>query len=206
MSDNSKKVGIIGGTFDPIHMGHLIVAETAREAYELDEVLFIPSGLSYMKSNVLDKKTRVTMTGIAIESNPHFALSTIEVDRDGNSYSYETIAELKKHHPNTQYYFIVGADSLFDMEKWMHPEKIFSECIILAAIRSGNTEEEFSEQIEHLKNEYGADIRLIPTTSLDISSTDIRKKVAEGRSIQYLVPFKVKDYIEKNNIYKEDVL
>lgn len=206
MSDNSKKVGIIGGTFDPIHMGHLIIAETARETYGLDEVLFIPSGLSYMKSNVLDKKTRVTMTGIAIESNPHFALSTIEVDRDGNSYSYETIAELKKHHPNTEYYFIVGADSLFDMEKWKHPEKIFSECIVLAATRSGSTEEEFRAQMQYLTEQYGADIRLIPTASLDISSTDIRKKVTEGRSIQYLVPFKVKEYIEKNNIYKEDVL
>lgn len=205
MSDNSKKVGIIGGTFDPIHMGHLIVAETAREAYNLDEVLFIPSGVSYMKSNVLDKKTRVTMTGIAIESNPHFALSTIEVDRDGNSYSYETIEELKRHNPDTEYYFIVGADSLFDMEKWMHPEKIFSECIILAAIRTGNTEEEFAEQIKYLTDLYHADIRLIPTKSLDISSTDLRNKVANGQSIQYLVPYKVKDYIEKNNIYKQDV-
>lgn len=199
-----KKVGIMGGTFDPIHMGHLIIAETAREAFDLEEILFIPSGVSYMKSNVLDKKTRVTMTGIAIEDNPHFALSTIEVDRDGNSYSYETIAELKKHNPDTEYYFIVGADSLFHMEKWMHPDKIFSECVILAAIRSGSTAEEFAAQIEHLREIYKADIRMIPTKSLDLSSTAIREKAENGSSIHYLVPDKVREYIEKNNIYREN--
>ena len=199
-----KKVGIMGGTFDPIHMGHLIIAETAREAFDLEEILFIPSGVSYMKSNVLDKKTRVTMTGIAIEDNPHFALSTIEVDRDGNSYSYETIAELKKHNPDTEYYFIVGADSLFHMEKWMHPDKIFSECVILAAIRSGSTAEEFAAQIEHLREMYKADIRMIPTKSLDLSSTAIREKAENGSSIHYLVPDKVREYIEKNNIYREN--
>lgn len=199
-----KKVGIMGGTFDPIHMGHLIIAETAREAFDLEEILFIPSGVSYMKSNVLDKKTRVTMTGIAIEDNPHFALSTIEVDRDGNSYSYETIAELKKHNPDTEYYFIVGADSLFHMEKWMCPEKIFSECVILAAIRSGSTAEEFNAQIEYLKESYKADIRMVPTKSLDISSTAIREKAERGSSIQYLVPDKVREYIDKNNIYRND--
>ena len=199
-----KKVGIMGGTFDPIHMGHLIIAETAREAFDLEEILFIPSGVSYMKSNVLDKKTRVTMTGIAIEDNPHFALSTIEVDRDGNSYSYETIAELKKHNTDTEYYFIVGADSLFHMEKWMCPEKIFSECVILAAIRSGSTAEEFNAQIEYLKESYKADIRMVPTKSLDISSTAIREKAERGSSIQYLVPDKVREYIDKNNIYRND--
>ena len=199
-----KKVGIMGGTFDPIHMGHLIIAETAREAFALEEILFIPSGVSYMKSNVLDKKTRVTMTGIAIEDNPHFALSTIEVDRDGNSYSYETICELKKHNPDTEYYFIVGADSLFHMEKWMHPEKIFSECIILAAIRSGSTADEFKEQIDYLKETYHADIRMIPTKSFDLSSTAIREKAEKGYSIQYLVPDKVREYIEKNHIYRAE--
>lgn len=200
--NSSKRVGIMGGTFDPIHMGHLIIAETAREAFELDEILFIPSGISYMKSNVLDKKTRVTMTGIAIEDNPYFALSTIEVDRDGNSYSYETITELKKNNPNTKYYFIVGADSLFHMQKWKNPEKIFEECTILAAIRSGSTPEEFDAQIAHLKEQYHADIRLIPTKSLDISSTAIREKAEKGGSIQYLVPDKVREYIAKNNIYQ----
>lgn len=199
---NAKKVGIMGGTFDPIHMGHLIVAETAREAFDLDEILFIPSGISYMKSNVLDKKTRVTMTGIAIEDNPYFALSTIEVDRDGNSYSYETLEELKKYNQDTEYYFIVGADSLFQMQKWKNPDKIFKECTILAAIRAGSTPEEFDAQIAHLEEEYHADIRLIPTQSLDISSTAIREKAEKGGSIQYLVPDKVREYIEKNNIYK----
>ena len=112
MNETKKKVGIMGGTFNPIHLGHLIIAEEAFEAYDLDEVLFVPSGISYMKdpSEVLDAKKRVHMTGLAIEDNPHFALSTIEIDRDGNSYSYETLETLRKQNPNTEYYFLVGAD------------------------------------------------------------------------------------------------
>ena len=124
-----KRVGIMGGTFNPIHLGHLILAENAYEELQLDEVLFVPSGNPYMKdcSQVLDAKTRIDLVGEAIEDNSHFALSRIEVDRGGNSYSYETIAALKKDNPDTEYFFMVGADSLFMMDKWMCPEKIFGE-------------------------------------------------------------------------------
>ena len=139
MSETKKKVGIMGGTFNPIHLGHLIIAEEAFEAYNLDEVLFVPSGISYMKDplEVLDAKKRVHMTGLAIEDNPHFALSTIEIDRDGNSYSYETLETLRKQNPNTEYYFLVGADTLFALETWKHPEILLPSCTILVAVRNG---------------------------------------------------------------------
>ena len=106
-----KKVGILGGTFNPIHIGHLILAEQAYDEYKLDEILFIPTGISHFKDPnvVLDKKKRISMTGGAIDDNPHFALSTIETDRPGNSYTYETLEELKRVNPDTEYYLIVGA-------------------------------------------------------------------------------------------------
>ena len=120
MCESVKKVGIMGGTFDPIHNGHLVIAQAALDTMNLDEVLFIPSGTPYLKdlTTVLSKKERVSMTGLAIEDNPGFALSTIEIDREGNSYSYETLEELKKQNPDVEYYFILGADSLLYLEKW----------------------------------------------------------------------------------------
>lgn len=196
-----KKVGIMGGTFNPIHMGHLILAENAHEHLNLDEILFVPSGKPYMKEHVLDSKTRIHMTGIAIEDNPHFALSTIEVDRDGNSYSYETIKTLKENHPGTEYYFIIGADSLFVMDKWMHPELIFQQCGIAVVCREGYREKEIKEQINILVQKYQAKVEILPARSIDISSTVIRDRIRDKRSIRYMVPEKVRTYIEKNSIY-----
>ncbi|MGL5260148.1 MAG: nicotinate-nucleotide adenylyltransferase, partial [Lachnospiraceae bacterium] len=184
-----KRVGIMGGTFNPIHLGHLILGENAYEELELDEILFVPSGNPYMKNyvDVLDTKTRITMTGDAIEDNPHFALSTIEVDRDGNSYSYQTIETLKENNPNTDYYFIIGADSLFLMENWMHPEKIFPEVTIAVAVRGEYDHEKLDQKIEELKEKYKGTIVKLSCRSVDISSTNIRKRVKEGKSIRYMV-------------------
>lgn len=199
-----KKVGIMGGTFNPIHLGHMLVAENAYETFGLDEILFVPSGIPYMKEDVLDAKTRITMTGIAIEDNSHFALSTIEVDRDGNSYSYETIRDLKKENPNVEYSLIVGADSLLQMDKWKCPEKIFEEAPVLVAVRHGYPEEEVKQQIEALTDKYHAEIHLLPIRCIDISSTAIRDKVRKHQSIRYMVHYRVIEYIEKNHIYWHD--
>jgi len=198
----TKKVGIMGGTFNPIHLGHMIVAQNAHQSYNLDEVLFVPSGIPYMKEDVLDAKTRITMTGIAIEDNSAFALSTIEVERGGNSYSYETIADLKKANPTTEYYFIVGSDSLFMMDKWKNPEKIFEEVPVLVAPRLGYSEEQLNEKIAELTEKYHADIRVLPMNCVDISSTAIREKVREHKSIRYLVHYRVVEYIEKHHLYQ----
>lgn len=198
----NKKVGIMGGTFNPIHLGHLIMAEAAVETYDLDEILFIPSGTSYLKENVMDAKTRITLTGVAIEDNPKFALSTLEVDRGGNSYSYETLSDLKKENPNTEYYFIAGADSIFQIEKWMHPEKIFENCIIIAAIREGFSREAFEAQVIFLTKKYNADIRVLPARVVDITSTNIRELIKNNQSFRYMVHQNVHDYIEKHKIYQ----
>ena len=204
MSENKKRVGIMGGTFNPIHLGHLIIAEAAYEAYNLDEVLFVPSGVSYMKdqSEILDAKKRVHMTGLAIEDNPHFALSTIEIDRDGNSYSYETLETLRKQNPNTEYFFLVGSDTLFALETWKHPEILLPSCTILVAVRDGVPMEKMQEHAKYLAEKFGGSIKLLTTPNIEISATDIRSRLAANRDVKYFVPDSVLEFIHKYDLYK----
>lgn len=206
MSERKKRVGIMGGTFNPIHIGHLIIAEEAYEAYDLDEVLFVPSGISYMKdqSEILDAKKRVHMTGLAIEDNPHFALSTIEIDRDGNSYSYETLETLRKQNPNTEYFFLVGSDTLFALETWKHPEILLPACTILVAVRDGVPMEKMREHADYLEKKFGGSIELLTTPNIEISATDIRNRIAQNRPVKYFVPDAVLAFIQKNDLYKKN--
>ena len=121
-----RRVGIMGGTFNPVHMGHLLLAENAYSMFSLDEILFIPSGCSYMKdqTEILDGATRLHMTRLSIADNPHFSLSLAEMDQDGYTYTYHTLETLKREHPDTDYYFIIGADSLFNLHTWKNPERV----------------------------------------------------------------------------------
>lgn len=121
-----KKIGIMGGTFNPIHMGHLLLAEQAKESFCLDQVLFIPSGCPYMKDQreVADKYMRLEMARLAIADNPAFQLSAMEVEREGDSYTFETLAALREKEAEADFYFIAGADSIFDMERWKNPEAV----------------------------------------------------------------------------------
>ena len=142
-----KRTGIMGGTFNPIHMGHLIIAEKAREQFNLDEVLFLPSGVPYMKDcrEVLPGKIRMEMTALAIQGNPFFAVSAMEVEREGRTYTYETLEKLREQNPDTEYYFILGADSLWKIETWRKPERIFAACHILAAVRDDKSSEDMEK-------------------------------------------------------------
>ncbi len=189
-------------------MAHLIIAEIAREEAGLDDILFIPSGCSYLKdaSDILPAKDRIHMTGLAIEDNSHFALSTIEIDRGGNSYTCDTLLELKHRYPDQEYYLIVGADNLFTMEEWKDPEVIFGNAKILAAVRGSKKRADMEEKIAELKEKYHADITLLHVSHVDISSSLIREKIAQGLSIRYMLPEKVREYIIKNHFYeKKDV-
>ena len=199
-----KKVGIIGGTFNPIHLGHLILAEHAYSEYGLDEILFIPTGISHLKDPniVLDKKIRIAMIGGAIEDNPHFALSTIETDRPGNSYTYETLEELKRLNPDTDYYLIVGADALFQMDQWMHPEIIMKDAKILVAVRKGQSLKDLEDKAKEMEDKYGARIFILNTPYIDISSTEIRERIKQGKSVRYMIAEHTLKYIERNELYR----
>lgn len=204
MNSPSKKIGIMGGTFDPIHYGHLILAQNALETFGLDDILFIPSGTPWLKEStkVLSKNKRVSMTGIAIEDNPRFALSTIEIDREGNSYSYETVNELKRIDPDAAYYFIMGADSLLKLESWKCPDLLMKECTILAAVRDDCDQTALKKQIAYLTEKYEADIEILSAPRIDISSTQIREMIADGKSVRYMMPDNVIAFIRKNHLYE----
>lgn len=201
-----KKVGIMGGTFNPIHNGHLLLAEQAREYCGLDKITFIPSGNSYMKDkdNILDSSFRLAMTALAIENNPDFSLSAIEIERGGNTYTCDTLRELRTVSPGTEYYFIMGADNLFSVEYWKNPQEILSDCILVAAMREGRNEKDLKEKASELEKIYHARIILLPERRFDISSTEIRNKITKGESVRYMVPDKVLQYIQKQHLYQAE--
>ena len=198
------RIGILGGTFNPIHNGHLLLAEMAGDLLALDRVLLIPSGCSYMKDpgTILSGGLRLSMARLAAADNPRFAVSDVEIRREGNSYTFETLDILHKLYPGAELFHIVGADTLFQMESWKYPERIFQGSVTAAAVREGFADSGLQEQAEHLTRKYGAQIRLIPFPHVEISSTAIREKVRSGQSIRYLVPESVRQFILQNDLYR----
>ena len=206
MDSAKERIGILGGTFDPIHMGHLIIAEQARDQYGLDRVLLIPSGPSYFTDHraqrVLSAQTRLEMTRIAAKGYAPFCVSDIEVNRPGNSYSFETLEEIAALHPGAALYFIVGADTVCAMRMWKEPARIFRICTVLAAMREDQVDPvKLEEETAALKKDFGARIEPVMIPNIGISSTDIRKRVGEGKSIHYLVPDPLESYIIEKGIY-----
>ncbi|SCP94992.1 nicotinate-nucleotide adenylyltransferase [Anaerobium acetethylicum] len=202
--DGNDRIGIMGGTFNPIHIGHLILAENAYEQFNLDRVLIMPSGKPPHKENLESASTehRVKMAELAIGSNNHFELSLIEVESSGYTYTYETLAKLKEKNPDTEYYFIMGEDSLFDFEKWKEPAKICDKTILVVACRDVYTQADLDEQIGYIRKKYGCRIYKLDTPNIDISSSVIRKRVSKKQTIKYYVPEDVERYIYNRKLYQ----
>lgn len=199
-------IGIMGGTFNPIHNGHLQLAKAAYKEFNLDYVLFLPSGQPPHKIGkyVALGHDRLNMVEIAISDIPYFKLSNIEIKRQGKTYTADTLCELHQIYPNDNLYFILGADSLFSIEEWYMPWQIISGCIILAAKRDGITDDVIISQINYLNNKYNGDIRLISENIPSISSSYVRNMLANGISDNeclHLVPEKVLEYIKSKNLY-----
>ncbi len=198
-----KKIGIMGGTFNPIHYGHLFLAENAFEQLNLDKILFMPSKNPPHKEKpqqVLDEQ-RVEMVKLAICNNPHFEISTFEMDRKGMTYTAHTLTLLKDENPDTDYYFILGADSLFMLQSWKDPQVIFNKCTIVAASRDHALEEDIQKHIDFLYEEYNARVLQVKMPTIQLSSGDIRKRISEGKSIRYYIPESVMEYIEQHGLY-----
>lgn len=198
-----KKIGILGGSFDPIHQGHLNIAEHARLEFGLDEVWFIPAGHSPNKQEdeMASAEVRAEMVALAIADIPYFKLSRIEVDAAETSYTYLTLLKLNEQHPDTQFYFIMGADSLDYLEKWRHPELICEKAIILAAVRDDMDILRIEQKISILKTLFEAEIYPIRGGRTDVSSTTLRRQLNVCRAKPKLLPDAVWRYIRKHKLY-----
>ena len=196
-----RRLGVMGGTFDPIHHGHLVTAEEALWQFELDEVLFVPTGEPWMKedSRVTPPEDRYLMTVIATAGNPHFSVSRVEIDRLGPSYTRDTLSALREGEgEGAELYFITGADAILEIFHWKDPEEVLSLAHVIAATRPGYDIARF--EAEAPTRHPNVSVMTVP--ALAISSTDIRGRVAEGRPIRYLVPEGVKTYIDKAGLYR----
>lgn len=198
-----KRLGILGGTFDPIHIGHLATAEAVRCEYHLDTVLFIPSANPPHKQDVdvTDAVHRYRMAELATTSNPHFEVSAIEMERKGLSYTIYTLRELLDlYGHDTELYFIIGYDALAELHTWENIYGVLELTHFIAVSRPGVDK---TDEIIDSFGELGrAKIHRLVLYELDISATDIRCRIAEGRSIRYIVPEAVREYIEKNELYR----
>lgn len=197
------KIGIIGGTFDPVHNGHLIIAEYARTSLGLDKVIFIPSGMHPFKDNkkITEPKKRIDMILLAIDSNPYFEVSSLEIDRLGTTYTIDTMTSLKDEYLGDELYFIFGSDIIFELDKWKSIDELSHLCKFILLDRPGKEDQELHKKIEELKSSYNIHIEKIKSPIIDISSTEIKERTSQKLSIKYLVPDAVEEYILNHNLY-----
>ncbi|TJX14765.1 nicotinate-nucleotide adenylyltransferase [Tissierella creatinini] len=198
------KIGLMGGTFNPIHLGHLLISEHIRMEAHLDKVLFIPSGHPPHKyeSEVASALHRYNMALLATENNPYFEVSTIEIDREGNTYTIDTIEELKRKYPDDEFYFIIGGDTISELTKWKSPSILLQTLSFIVIGRSGIDKEWILKKIKGYEEKYNASMHYIDAPIIEISSTTIRHNLKNGKSVKYMVKTKVEEYIIIHNLYK----
>lgn len=201
-----KRLGIMGGTFDPIHQGHLVTAEAARSEFSLDKVVFVPSGRPPHKQGLVisQKEHRYLMAVLATTANQYFEVSRTEIERPGQSYAIDTVLYFNEMLPSdTELFFITGADAILEIITWKKVEKLLEKCTFIAATRPGFKLNKLKEKLlNRLTYEHLERIRQLEVPAMAISSTDIRDRVLKGRSIKYLLPGSVENYIHKNELYR----
>lgn len=197
-------IGILGGTFDPIHLGHLIVAEDVRLQLGLDQVLFVPAAQPWLKGDrtISPAKERAAMVRLAIASNPYFSFSSVDIDRGGASYTVDTLEDVRREVGEDEaLYLLVGFDALVDFHRWREPRRILNMCLVVAMPRPGSADFDVASLDEAVP---GAALRIIrvQVRQIEISSSEIRSRVARGLSISYLVPEAVERYILEKQLYR----
>ena len=191
-----RKIGVMGGTFDPIHHGHLVAASEVADRFGLDEVVFVPTGQPWQKAErrVSQAEDRYLMTVVATASNPRFSVSRVDIDRNGPTYTADTLTDLHTAHPDAQLYFITGADALAQILSWRRVEELFALAHFVGVTRPG-----YELGDDHLPD---GSVSLVEVPAMAISSTDCRRRVADGRPVWYLVPDGVVQYISKRSLYR----
>ena len=188
-----RRIGVMGGTFDPIHNGHLVAASEVASAFKLDEVIFVPTGSPYLKQNVTSAEHRYLMTVIATASNPRFKVSRIDIDRGGDTYTVDTLSEMKEIYPDADLVFISGADAIAQILAWKDVARLWSLAHFVAVSRPGHKLD--------IPDAPEGSISTLEIPALAISSTDVRRRVDSGFPVWYLVPDGVVQYIAKHELY-----
>ena len=201
-----KRYGMMGGTFNPIHLAHLYIAYEAKEVLELDKVIFMVAGNPPHKkeSPVIDSMYRNDMVKKAIEGYEGFEISDYEIKKNGYSYTYETLQYLKSLDDVSEVFFIAGADSLMDIEKWRNTDLVLKNCTFVAFNRGEYNKDILELQKSKLEEKYNAKIILLDVANIDISSSMIRERIAEGRRVDFFLPEGVMKYISENNLYRRE--
>lgn len=194
VSGTRRRIGVMGGTFDPIHNGHLVAASEVAQHFEMDEVIFVPTGMPYQKTDVTSSEHRYLMTVIATAANPTFMVSRVDIDRDGPTYTIDTLRDLRALHPDADLFFISGADAVAQILDWKDANELFSLAHFVAVSRPGH-----QLSVSGLPER---DVSLLTVPALAISSTDCRSRVGRGFPVWYLVPDGVVQYISKHHLYR----
>jgi nicotinate-nucleotide adenylyltransferase len=206
ISSSDNRIGIFGGSFDPLHMGHLVVAQDAKEKLGLSEVIFVPAAIPPHKQHLQQSsfEHRMNMLNAVLESELRFSVSDVEIQRGGISYSFETVCEFKKLYPDAQLVLIVGTDTLIDLHNWYNIDELLELCEVASFVRPG--ESDFTQLRKKVRLSEKNKERVLNSTfeshAIGISSSEIRMRVAEGLSIRYLVPAEVEIYIFEHSLYK----
>ncbi|MGO1404714.1 nicotinate-nucleotide adenylyltransferase [Agrococcus casei] len=195
MPHTRRRLGIMGGTFDPIHHGHLVAASEVAKHFDLDEVVFVPTGEPYQKRNVTPAEHRYLMSVVATASNPRFWVSRVDIDRDGPTYTIDTLRDIKAREPDADLFFITGADAFTDIVGWKDVDQLWELAHFISVTRPGHKLEVSGYPEER--------VSLLEIPALAISSTDCRARVKAGYPVWYLVPDGVVQYISKHHLYRE---
>ncbi len=207
---NVRRVGLLGGTFDPVHYGHLVIAEEVRAVCKLSEMIFVPAGQPPHKTGekVTEARQRLSMLELAIASNPHFSISMVDLERPGPSYTVDMLRLLRQQwEEQTAIYFVIGWDSLEEFLTWYNPKGILEQITYLVAVhRPGHVEEEgFRKRMEERLPGLKQRLLTIPAPQFEISGTDLRRRVAEGRPIKYQIPEAVEHFIAQHGLYQQEM-
>lgn len=198
-----NRIGIMGGTFNPIHNAHLTMAAAAYEQLGLDQIWFMPSKNPPHKdsSEIISEEHRSNMIKQAIKDTPYFTFSDFELRHEGTTYTAETLKRLQIAYPDHRFYFVMGGDSLLELETWYHPERIMKMTTILVFSRNGETMQQMQERASYLTSQYQADIRILSMPDMPISSSLIRSRIRAGQSVSQMIPPAVEKYIYEENLY-----
>lgn len=194
-SDAERRLGIMGGTFDPIHLGHLVTAEQARADLGLDEVVFVPAGRPWQKDGTTPAGHRYLMTVLATAANPSFTISRIEIDRHGPTYTVETLRAVRRARPDDHLFFITGADAIVNILTWKDADECLELADFVAATRPGH------DTVGLTELGVADRVTFLDVPALAISSTDVRERFSAGRSVRYLIPREVEEYARKHGLY-----